>query len=68
LLRTFVESQPLTLYVEQMQSPRQFLLAMLHALHSADAGNAKFPTRLSALSYIFIERHRAPALEMHDLF
>ena len=39
LLRTFVESQPLTLYVEQMQSPRQFLLALLHALHAAGCGN-----------------------------
>jgi hypothetical protein len=49
LLRTFVESQPLTLYVEQMQSPRQFLLAMLHALHAADAG-IEVPNKIEALS------------------
>ncbi len=36
LLRTFVESQPLALYVDKMQSPRQFLLALLNALHAAD--------------------------------
>ncbi len=49
LLRTFVESQPLTLYVEQMQSPRQFLLAMLHALNAADAG-IEVPNKIEALS------------------
>jgi hypothetical protein len=49
LLRTFVESQPLTLYVERMQSPRQFLLALLHALHAADAG-IEVPTKIAALS------------------
>jgi hypothetical protein len=38
LLRAFVESHPLALYIERMQSPRQFLLALLHALHAADAG------------------------------
>jgi hypothetical protein len=36
LLCTFVESQPLALYVKQMRSPREFLLALLHAMHSAD--------------------------------
>jgi hypothetical protein len=36
LLRTFVESLPLALYVAQMKSPREFLHALLHALHSED--------------------------------
>jgi predicted ATPase len=36
LLRTFVEKQALALYVEQMRSPREFVLALLQALHSAD--------------------------------
>src|ERR1039458_194440 len=49
LLRIFVESQPLTLYVEQMQSPRQFLLALLHSLHAADAG-IEVPSKIAALS------------------
>jgi hypothetical protein len=49
LLRAFVESQPLALYVEQMQSPRQFLLALLHALHAADAG-IEVPSKIAALS------------------
>jgi len=49
LLRTFVESQPLALYVEKMQSPRQFLLALLHALHATDAG-IEVPSKIAALS------------------
>lgn len=49
LLRTFVESQPLTLYVEQMQSPRQFLLALLHALQAAGSG-IEVPSKVAALS------------------
>jgi hypothetical protein len=36
LLRTFVVSQPLSLYVAQMRAPREFLLGLLHALHAAD--------------------------------
>ncbi len=36
LLNTFVENHPLALYVAQMRSPREFLLALLQALHSAD--------------------------------
>jgi hypothetical protein len=36
LLRVFVESQPLALYVAQIRAPRVFLLGLLHALHSAD--------------------------------
>ena len=36
LLRRFAEGQPLALYVAQMRSPREFLLALLHALHSAN--------------------------------
>ena len=38
LLRAFVESQPLALYVAQMRSPREFLLGLVHALHRADEG------------------------------
>jgi hypothetical protein len=36
LLRAFVETQPLALYVAQMRAPREFLLGLLHAFHSAD--------------------------------
>jgi hypothetical protein len=49
LLQTFVEGQPLALYVAQMRSPREFLLALLHALHSADAG-IRIPGNIDALS------------------
>ena len=35
LLRAFVASQPLALYVAQMRAPREFLLGLLSALHSA---------------------------------
>ncbi len=49
LLRAFVESRPQALYVEQMQSPRQFLLALLYALHAADAG-IEVPSKVAALS------------------
>jgi hypothetical protein len=49
LLRTFVEGQPLALYVAQMKSPREFLLALLDALHSADE-RIRIPGNISALS------------------
>jgi hypothetical protein len=48
-LRTFVAGQPLALYVAQMRSPREFLLALLHALHSANE-EIKIPGKISALS------------------
>ena len=49
LLRTFIESQPLALYVEQMRSPREFLLALLHAMHATDDKIAT-PGNLASLS------------------
>ncbi len=49
LLRAFVESQPLALYVAQMSSPRQFLLDLLNALHSAGSG-LRVPENIAALS------------------
>ena len=49
LLRTFVEGQPLALYVAQMKSPREFLLALLDGLHSADQ-RIRVPGNISALS------------------
>ena len=49
LLRKFVENQPLALYAAQMRSPREFLLALLQAMHTADAG-IKVPGNLAALS------------------
>ena len=49
LLQTFVEGQPLALYVAQMRSPREFLLALLDALHSADE-RIRIPANISALS------------------
>lgn len=60
LLRTFVERQPLALYVEQMRSPRELLVALIHALHAADE-RIKLPVNLSALSSSSIKGivHRA---------
>jgi hypothetical protein len=49
LLRTFLESQPLALYVEQTRSPREFLLALLHAMHSADE-RIRTPGNITPLS------------------
>jgi hypothetical protein len=49
LLQTFVSSQPLAVYVPQMRSPREFVLGLLQALHSAD-GRVKLPANLAALS------------------
>jgi hypothetical protein len=49
LLRTFVGEQTLVLYVEQMRSPREFVLGLLQALHSADH-NLRIPGNLAALS------------------
>jgi hypothetical protein len=49
LLRAFVESQPLALYVAQMSSPREFLLGLLSALRHADEG-IRAPGNISALS------------------
>ena len=49
LLRTFVESQPLALYVAQTRSPRELLLGLLEALLSADE-RIKTPANIGALS------------------
>jgi hypothetical protein len=49
LLQRFVEDQPLALYVAQMRSPREFVLALLESLHSADEA-IKIPGNLAALS------------------
>ena len=49
LLRSFVETQSLALYVGQMRAPREFVLTLLQALHSAD-DEIRVPANLSALS------------------
>jgi hypothetical protein len=49
LLRKFVESHPLALYVAQMRAPREFLFALLQAIHSADEG-INVPGNIAALS------------------
>jgi hypothetical protein len=49
LLRAFVAGQPLALHVAQVRSPREFLLAFLHELHSADEA-IDVPENLGALS------------------
>jgi hypothetical protein len=49
LLQTFVSSQPLAVYIPQMRSPREFVLTLLQALHSADR-RVKLPANLAVLS------------------
>ena len=49
LLQAFVERQPLALYVAQMHSPREMLVALLQGLHSAD-GRIKMPANFAVLS------------------
>ena len=49
LLHSFVENQPLALYTAQIRSPREFLLALLDALHST-ARAARIPANFNTLS------------------
>jgi hypothetical protein len=49
LLRTFVEAQTFALYVGQMRTPRELVVALLQALHSADS-NIRVPGNIAALS------------------
>jgi hypothetical protein len=49
LLQNFVGSQPLAVYIPQMRSPREFVMNLLQALHSAD-GKVKLPGNIAALS------------------
>ena len=49
LLQNFVGSQPLAVYIPQMRSPREFVMNLLQALHSAD-GKVKLPGNIATLS------------------
>jgi hypothetical protein len=49
LLQAFVECQPFALYVGQTRSPRDLVLTLLHALHSADE-RIRIPGNVAALS------------------
>ena len=64
LLRTFVENQSLALYVGQMRSPREFVVALLQALHSAD-DEIRVPGNLSALSTSSLKGIVHRALDTH---
>jgi hypothetical protein len=64
LLRTFVDKQPLALYVEQMRSPREFVLTLLQALHSADH-NITVPGNLATLSTTSLKGIVHRALDRH---
>jgi len=58
LLQAFVGKHPVALYIPQMRTPREFLLALLKALHAADEAIGYLePCR--AL-HILIEGRRAP--------
>lgn len=60
LLRRFVEGQPFALYVAQIRSPREFLLALLQAMHSTDK-QIEVPEQIGALSSTSLKgiAHRA---------
>lgn len=64
LLRTFVAKQSLALCVEQTRSPREFVLTLLHALHSADR-NIKIPENFAALSTTSLKGIVHRALDTH---
>ncbi len=64
LLRSFVEKQPLALYVEQMRSPREFVLALLQALHSADR-DISVPVNLAAVTTTSLKGIVHRALDTH---
>ncbi len=49
LLQRFVEHQPNALYVARMSSPREFVLALLRALHAADR-EIEVPSDVGSLS------------------
>ena len=66
-LRTFVAGQPLALYVAQMRSPREFLLALLQALHSANE-EIKIPEKISALSSSSLKGIAHRALDTRPFF
>ena len=59
LLQTFVECQPLALYVGQIRSPRDLVLTLLHALHAADE-RIKIPGNVAALSTSSLKGYREP--------
>jgi hypothetical protein len=64
LLQRFVENQPLALYVEQMRAPREFLLALLQALHTADEA-ITVPGNLATLSTASLKGIVHRALDAH---
>jgi len=64
LLRAFVQDQTLALCVGQLRSPREFALALLQALHSADDG-IKVPENLPALSTSSVKGILHRALDTH---
>lgn len=49
LLQAFVGKHPVALYIPQMRTPREFLLALLKALHAADEA-IRVPGNLAGLS------------------
>jgi hypothetical protein len=60
LLQTFVKCQPLALYVGQVRSPRDLVLALFQSLHAADE-RIRVPGNIAALSTISLKGmvHRA---------
>jgi hypothetical protein len=63
LLQSFVEMEPLALYVPQMRSPREFLLSLLQGLHSADV-RIKLQANIGAMSSSALKGIAHRALDM----
>ena len=65
LLRAFVESQPLALYVAQMRALREFLLGLLSALHAVDE-EITIPENLNGISTTSLKGIVYRALDRHE--
>ncbi|MGA3162020.1 MAG: ATP-binding protein [Terracidiphilus sp.] len=65
LLRAFVEDQLIALYVAQVRSPHDFLLALLSALHAADEEIA-VPGNLNGISTSSLKGIVHRALDRHE--
>lgn len=50
LLRSFVKTQPLALYVSQTHSPRELMLALMEALHGVAIMELRLPVNPASLS------------------
>jgi hypothetical protein len=65
LLRVFVETQPLALFVAQVQSPREMLLALIEELRRVGKPGISFPANWESLGTGSLKGLMQRALEKH---